>query len=458
MLLNIQENADLKTIKPQRHNDSYDALSYVIAYESYLDSKIDARRLGEIRTFNENGVLLEATKFGNFIKDKWKKLIAFIKSIGQKFMESMSRILLSQKSYLEKYKNIIIGKKPKDIPFSYTGDYEIGIRRMIETECPVFNFAKYGEALKLETDGDALKHIMNQEGHSEFSNNFDDGDDNIAGQLKSYFIAEEKGIKEGNFKDLNMKDIYNFCYNFVEMENMVKKDQNKLDQSTALIESYINDKVNKNKANAANNTITSTETQNTSDTTNSTEQTTNSDKTEKDKDSSSGKNESYIDAGYDILFNEFFGKGKNKTDKPTTESSDKEPQTTTTTNDSGDNTSSDNDTTPGKTGLKIDTNAIKNMSKVGETINKQNVGDAVGELTKEDESEISKIIARWTNICRSIITAKYTACEAISSDYMDIIKSHIRSYGGSTKDEGNRKTQQNPTNYGNMGKNKEDNK
>ena len=38
------------------------------------------------------------------------------------------------------------------------------------------------------------------------------------------------------------------------------------------------------------------------------------------------------------------------------------------------------------------------------------------------------------SVCRTIITAKWTAAEQIAKDYMAIIRAHVRSYVGNDKD------------------------
>ena len=98
-------------------------------YESYIQSKIDSEdRLAF--ALMENMVITEAdysniqalheASLGDRIKVRWKKFVAFIKGLVAKFIETMSNILLDEKEYLEKYRDIILEKKPKDIKYSYT--------------------------------------------------------------------------------------------------------------------------------------------------------------------------------------------------------------------------------------------------------------------------------------------------------------------------------------------------
>ena len=43
------------------------------------------------------------------------------------------------------------------------------------------------------------------------------------------------------------------------------------------------------------------------------------------------------------------------------------------------------------------------------------------------------ILVRKCVICRPLIAAKLTACQQIAKDYMEIIRAHVRSYGGEDK-------------------------
>ena len=135
-------------------------------YESYIENQIAnqerlAYYLREAGVISEaaasNIIALNEAKLSDNIKAKWNKFLAFIKSIAAKFMESMSNLLLSEKSYLEKYKDIILKKKPReDLEYSYTGDYDEGIDRLIKTECPIFNYEKHAEALRKDGYADII--------------------------------------------------------------------------------------------------------------------------------------------------------------------------------------------------------------------------------------------------------------------------------------------------------------
>jgi len=344
---------------------------------------------------------------GDKIKSKWNKLIEFIKGICAKFMETMSNVLLDQKEYLEKYKDIILKKKPKeDLKYSYTGDYAVGIDRLIKTELPIFNYGTHSAALKEESDGAAVKLIMKDGAFS-----YDEGT-TLAEQFKAYFTAAEKGQSEGNFTQLNMTDLYNFCYNFEQVKKIVDTDQKHLEQSTAAIDTAIKEEIRK----AGENTVT--------------DQTAGS-----TKEPESGKTGDNSSEG-----------GDSKEESTVYREADDAKK----------------DDKPQK--LKITTtnsNAASQTSSYGNGENKKNLTDdqvkagaaggaaeADGKDANDAINDVTKMTDKWIRICRALITSKLTACEQISRDYMEIIRTHVRSYGGKDlKKKEDDKAQQQATNY-----------
>lgn len=389
---------------------------YESAYESYIQTKIsNEERLKDMINSKlsikiESTVILEA-KAGDKIKSKWNKLIEFIKGICSKFMESMSNILLSEKEYLEKYKDIILKKKPKeDLKYSYTGDYAVGIDRLIKTECPVFNYATFSEDLKQEGDGAVVKKIMSKSGQSGFT--FDEGQ-TLAEQFKAYFTAADKGQSDGNFSTLNMTDLYNFCYNFEQIKKIVSTDQKHLEQSTGAIDTAIKEEIRK----AGEQTTT--------------DQTDNSQQQTQQTGNQGGQQEgAMLEDGQN-------GNGQQQ--------------------QSGSN---GNQQKPQKLQITQNTNAVSQMSSYGNG-DKKNLSDeevkkgaeggaaeADGQDANDAINKITEMTDKWVRVCRALIASKLTACEQISRDYMDIIRAHVRSYGGKDlKNKEDDKAPQKGTNY-----------
>lgn len=217
-------------------------------YESYIQAKIDAEdrlafAMKESMILSEtdysNIRAIQEAKIGDKIKAKWKKFVAFIKGMAARFLESLSNILLDEKEYLEKYKDIILKKKPKnDMEYSYTGNYEEGINRLTNIEVPLFDYYKYQKQLEADGEEDLAETIIQDKKF-----HYNDGE-TLSEQFKAYFLAYEYGQQKGKFSDLNMTDMYNFCYNFNKIKGIVDKDISRLEASTRAIESLINKELN----------------------------------------------------------------------------------------------------------------------------------------------------------------------------------------------------------------------
>ena len=386
----------------------YDAL-----YESYIQNKIDsedrlALALKESMVISESDYsnirALHEAKFGDKIKSKWNKFIAFIKRMAAKFLESMSNILLDEKEYLEKYKDIILKKTPKsDMEFSYTGNYEVGIKRLINTEIPLFNYATYKKELEDEGEGALADKIV-----SDF--HYVDGD-SLSEQFKSYFLDLDAGQQQGKFSSLRMVDLYNFCYNFNKIKNIVDHDINNLESSTRMIEAEAKKHMTATNNDAAGDKPTNPATNPASSATKA-----KSDDNPDNKASATIDGEkvdaNVVDKDGKVLasaimrtnlgaISEAEEKADNtdlKISKPSTSAPSKMTSTT--------------DTTKGD---------IKTAATAG--------ADASG----GDIDVITKAADKWISVCRALISAKLTACQQIAKDYMEIIRAHVRSYGGTDK-------------------------
>ena len=406
---------------------------YAGIYESYLQEQIsNQERLAFY--LKESGVITESAashiiavneaKLSDNVKAKWNKFIAFIKGIVAKFIESMTNILLNEKSYLEKYKDIILKKKPReDLEYSYTGDYDEGIDRLIKTECPIFNYEKHAEALRHEGYADIIKIIMSGK---DFTYNEAETLPNL---YKAYYIAAERGVHKGKFSDLNMTNLYNFCYNFSKIEDIVKKDQQHLEQSTTQIATAIQKELREKGE---------------------------QDVSKKTAPDAAGKPQTAKSGGADTATDNSkpaadSGKSGSGTDQGSGSSGKNESAA----NFKGSYfTEADNDKVKVGTGLNItNTSATSQMG----SYNKNDAGN-VSDDTKQGnadaaakdnttEEDINKITNKWISVCRPLITAKLTACEQIARDYMAIIRAHIRSYGGDTKNANDDKSPQQGTNY-----------
>lgn len=402
--------------------DSSSLFLYEAEYMEYLDTKISNqnnlfRAINRYTGMTEGASMVMLESVGNKVKSKWNNLVEFVKTMISKFMESITNILLNEKDYLEKYKDIILKKPPKsDMKYSYTGDYKIGIDRLINTELPLFNYGAMAESLKKEGDYPVIQEIILKDKAFTY-----DADKSVASNFKDYFIAADKGTSSGTFDQLKMVDLYNFCMNFKKMEDVVKKDQTRLNNSSSAIQAAMADEIRKAKA-AANDAAHKPVEENPQD------------KTPQDttrpthKISNPNGNKVKISTGAKQQQQNGGGQQGQGQAKPGEESSIYDTNDLNAFSEKVDVTNSD---------------ATKSMSTYSDENKKNdnaeaNAKGAAGELTKDGKpvteedaiKEVDALVSKWTNICRNLIGAKLTAVETIAKDYMTIIRNHVRSYGG----------------------------
>ena len=392
---------------------------YSVCYNNYIENKIKneealARQINQFIPINEaayrNVRVMTEAKLSDKLKSKMQKVVQFIKNLIGKFMESMTNILLDEKEYLEKYKDIILNKRPKDsMEYSYNGDYDTAINRCINTTVPIFNYAAHAEALKKEGDGAIVNVIMN--GKTGFT--YDEGEDSLATQFKEYFLATETDKQSsGKFSELNFREMYNFCYNFKKIENITKKDINYITQCTNAIVNAANQQIKDNAA---------------------------SKPTQPDKSSDEGSDQSASseEESFVFAYGKYFTEDKTNGGQQNGQGEQQKKE----------------DNKPKTLDLEIkdtskNTNAVSQMgsttddthTKLSDDATKTNAGDAA---SKETENDMITMGDKYTRVCTTLIAAKCTAVQQIAKDYMNIIRAHVRSYIGNEDDKkDNRVTQQ----------------
>jgi hypothetical protein len=401
--------------------DSSSLFLYEAEYMEYLDTKISNqnnlfRAINRYTGITEGASMVMLESVGDKVKSKWNNLVEFVKTMVSKFMESITNILLNEKDYLEKYKDIILKKPPKsDMKYSYTGDYKIGIDRLINTELPLFNYGAMAESLKKEGDYPVIQEIILKDKAFTY-----DADKSVASNFKDYFIAADKGTSSGTFDQLKMVDLYNFCMNFKKMEDVVKKDQTRLNNSSSAIQAAMADEIRKAKA-AANDAKNKPVEEN------------------PDGGNAQDTTKAPIKVNRDTSKNMKISTGA----KQQTSGGGQQ--------DSNNKQNVDASAIYSTNGLNAfsekvevtNSDATKSMSTYSDENKKNdnaeaNAKGAAGELTKDGKpvteedaiKEVDALVSKWTNICRNLIGAKLTAVETIAKDYMTIIRNHVRSYGG----------------------------
>lgn len=350
-----------------------DSIMYAGAMDSYLRSIIDCE--DRLRSFiqSECGVssnksskvqpINEEARIQDTVRERWQKLIDFNNQIDNRFFDSMNKLVVSERQYLEKYEEIIKDKKPKEnITYEYTGDYAEAQDRCMNTPIPVFNYEKDAEWLRQDGYEGALKDFMAGKGFTY------DKEKDLPQQFKSWFLAAERGTSKGNLSNMNMDRLYNFCYNYGDIENVVKKDQQLLNQSMNQLLNAV-DKTLRDRGESTNQNTVANSQQNTT------------------PDTATKESTVWLEADQN--------------------------------NDAVENTSK------GSTGLKLDTNTGDKKDENGNTTNTTDKAAGEGSTAYQD---IRNIQTKWINLSKAMLTAKKTVIQQIARDYMKMIKAHVRSY------------------------------
>ena len=439
---NIVSNKEYNELN-KKANEAYTGLTkssmsnyiYEAYYQDYISNMITneealARSLNSIIPMNESAYrnvrAITEAKAGDTVKAKCNKFMDFIKNLIAKFMESLNSILLDYKEYLKKYEDIIKKKTPKaGLTYSCSGDYRIAISRCINTEVPIFDYKTYGEDLQDEENGEknvVTKIMSNKPGFE-----YDDGGD-LSSMFKSYFLATDEGPKDGKLSELNFTDMYNFCYNSSKINDIVKKDERRLENSTNAI-------INAAKTKVAEKSTTATNPVN------------GNPDTSADSQVQSGTDESVIwkGAGRYIVEDDSStnnggggspsGGAGGGSPSATQQSTDNKPATKTNLN------VTNSDATSQMSSYTDD--AKKNDTDE----NRKAAGENIGNVDEMDENKLNKMSDEWLRICRIIFAAKITAVENIAKDYMTIIRAHVRSYTGKKDDVIDNKTASKGTKY-----------
>lgn len=353
------------------------------------------------------------------IKDGITKFFGFIKKMWGKFLEAMSTLINTDKAYLEKYKDIILKKKPKDYDYEmydYTGSG--GLQRLLNSSIPDFDIND--KTLQGDKDDDTDEFVK---AHFAFLLN--------GGAKPPYNVRElaytsfrggtsEKTI---NAKQLNMTDIYNYCHDYIKLKDAIAKDVKAVETSCVKVLDEID------KA-ARNNDI-------------------------KRESVNIFESDQYYSTVYNTFVNELFNrKPKNNPGAATPQSQASSggtaaqpsnntgaatPQASSGNNNDGDKVEGKN---PGGDRVEPNNNNNANPNDKNSDIYKQNSSNNPNsndfnakDAAQENDTakDLSRRARKYFRVCGDFIGAKQTIAEEIYKTYMKIIKAHVRDYVGTDK-------------------------
>lgn len=372
-------------------------------YASFLMESLENQKSME-RYIQECCIISEGTEVferiqalnENKVTDAFKKFVEWFKGLIAKFIEKLTGFVASDKKYLDKYKDIILGKKFKIT--STMPEYFTGLKRINNTTVPDLNYQAQANLLAGQNQEFAQSIIKDEKYDPAKFDSFSDF-------CKGYFQGsrEAREFKEAELT-ANVRDMYDFCYDIKTITQKINKDLAIVTKAGNWVEQELS-KVS--KANEANRTANNITTQ-----------------------------ESYT---YSEVYGRYITEADEKDGKLAGASVNKpeEKPSTTTPND----------------GKKLSDN-IKNTD-----FEKNDKNQTVAKITDKDEkmaadqdiTTISNNIKVYNSVCGDVLTAKLTICEKIRSDFMKIIRAHVASYIGKTDDRGdNNNSKPEGTDYRNL--------
>lgn len=367
---------------------------FFLAEQQYEDERLRDYIEGCVSLANGRNVVREMTyineAIGETIKGFFTKILNVIKSIWAKFVESLDRLIHNTQEYLTKYKDIILKKKAPDVTYTMY-NYPEGLKTLVNAAVPQFNY----QLMQNYLDGEHQEKFLKQ--YSPFKDCLvPNSDATYPEQYKATF-RNGKGKADEKIEiaasDINMKDVYDYCYNYKSIKDKLQKDINTIDKAAV----------------DANNIIA---------------------KRQKDK------------TGQKLVSPEELEKDENKVDGKTEEVKTGNESTTiynrttrfinelqVNSNDNGDgnttNTQKVQDTSAASSTFKANNTNIQQAPDN----NKEQSDNALNNVTGEVDT-IVKQINVYFDSAKELLGAKQTVCEEIFKEYMAIIKYHVRYYVG----------------------------
>ena len=366
---------------------------HISAYESYLENTIDNELIlnrfltQDCGLLESSNIILEA-RIQDTIKNKWEVFKNFILRVSDRFKDAISNILDQNRKYLERYKKQILEVQPSDeIEVEYNGDYPEAQDRCLNTPLPVFNYERDAQWLRQDGFEGAVKDFMAGK-----SFKYVEGED-LAGQFKNWFLANERGTTKTKLSSLNFKQMYDFCYNSNKLINSINRDIKSIDQSTNQLLNAVNKEMRERGEKTQQNQAKNPQTQTTpAANNNANNNQSNGGSGTPSTSTSGGGNTSQTESG--LLWMSLHE--ENGDNKPANNGSDLTINTPTNdVKDDNGNTTKETSKAPGK--------------------------------TNTTEQDMTYITGKWVQLCRSFLTAKLTITQQIARDYMNLIKTHLRS-------------------------------
>lgn len=352
--------------------------------------------ISESKNTIDNMVVIQES-FAEKVKATVKKFLAMISKMWAKFMEAMTTLIRRDKVYLEKYKDIILKKRP--IEANYTM-YNYNIQALLSDSCPVLNLNEMDNILK---DNDTF---ITSKFNSYISGAKTPYDMNALTKAKLRNGAEQS-VKS---TQLNMTDLYNYCIDYKKLEDVIKKDLTNINKVSLDVMNKIDELVRNNQIK---------------------------------KESSFFNDREYFSMVYESYIHEE-EKPKNPADgiKDNRQQPQQQPV--------------NRDVTGGK--AVKDTTTDNNSNVPSQNYQKTGEQNQTGEInTEKTAKELSDKANVYLKVCGDFVSAKQTIAEEIYKTYMSIIRAHVRDHVG-VKDPANNKVKDQASDLNNNNQQSEEEK
>lgn len=414
--------------------------SYTRGYSNYMDHLILSQK--DMNRYIQECLCLESSDIEGIrilnegvldsIKEFIQKIIDKIKQFFAKFAESFNKTFSSDKNYLEKYKDIIL-QREVTVEFNDYFEYDI---KLFTQDSPIPKFA-YEEMHKNQAlvDEDAFiekyfPKFVGKGGKSFY--------DHAVYLLQG---KEPLATKEG--KDINMRDIYNFLYEYDKIFSTIENEQKSLVNAQTEAYKIISEKAKEEAKPSDNTTNDSTEEKKDND--NSSTNDTNSTKAKtaatpsrkdellakkrrgtltRDEEEELAKLESTI---YSSVYNTYIS--ESFIHEITTASSNKS---------SSGSTGGSSPTKPSDS-ESVAKNMKTSTGRKDDDMSKSTAGTDVETLKKE--------INVYFSICSNMLNAKIAICKKMYDEYFFIVREHVRSIVGTEDAKSINKGMDTPTTF-----------
>ncbi|MGL5330981.1 MAG: hypothetical protein ACRDD7_17090 [Peptostreptococcaceae bacterium] len=317
--------------------------------------------------------------FMDKVKETIMKILRSIAGMYHKFLEGMDTLLKTDRAYLEKYKDIILKKQHIDCQYTMY-NYKVGIKTLLNSPVPMINMSDMDSIL--ESDDKFISAKFNPFTHGSKTPY------NISDLAKSSFRGGSEEITEDANK-INMTDLYNYCYDYKKLEDIIKKD-------ISNIQKVSTDLINEIDKHTRNGQI---------------------------------KRESAISGSteyYSSIYESFILEAPERV------------------NTAQDNNQNNNTQQQNNNQSQQQTNPTTSASQAYKPAEGEKDDSVNSEKTAK---ELTDKASRYLRICGEFLGAKQTISEEIYKAYMSIIKAHVRDHVGK-KDNTNNKPKDVATNQG----------